>query len=294
MHKYPGVGIYDAIVIVFDGYGGIVMVIVVVFVVVAINYDLIVIVDRTFIGTISLGMLVYFIVIGSDADGDMLLYLWDFGDGGILIDCNFMYMFVFVGTFFVKVMVSDGKGGVGVATFSVTVVVFNQNLIVIVLCAPMGDVTVGMLISFMVIGSDLDGDTLMYAWDFGDLGMGMGAIVLHIYAVVGFYIVKVMVFDGKGGLVNVMVVVMVIGGIGCLFGFCDDFNGIVLDSSWSVLRFDVIDGGIVVVDGAFGILMGVGDIYQIINIGTNFVLRIVLSGVFIVVAKINHYGNECY
>ena len=46
---------------------------------------------------------------------------------------------------------------------------------------PTGDVTTGTSIAFTATGTDADGDTLTYAWDFGDGGTASGAEPSHAY-----------------------------------------------------------------------------------------------------------------
>ncbi|MBB3698905.1 glycoside hydrolase family 9 protein [Flammeovirga yaeyamensis] len=65
------------------------------------------------------------------------------------------------------------------------------------------DATVGnipFVVSFDASGStDADGDTLSYAWDFGDGAVGEGAMATHTYTVAGNYDVTLTVSDTKGG-----------------------------------------------------------------------------------------------
>jgi serine protease len=50
--------------------------------------------------------------------------------------------------------------------------------------------------------SDPDGDTLSYAWDFGDGAAGSGKTTSHTYASAGSYNIKLTVNDGHGGSAN--------------------------------------------------------------------------------------------
>ncbi|MBW6456281.1 MAG: S8 family serine peptidase [Trueperaceae bacterium] len=48
--------------------------------------------------------------------------------------------------------------------------------------------------------SDPDGDTLAYAWDFGDGTVASGAVAVHRYTVPGTFVAQLTVSDGRGGV----------------------------------------------------------------------------------------------
>ena len=62
--------------------------------------------------------------------------------------------------------------------------------------APTGDVQAGAAVQFNSTATDADGDTLTYAWDFGDGGTSTVANPSHTFARSGVYAVKVTVSDG--------------------------------------------------------------------------------------------------
>ncbi|HET6547694.1 MAG TPA: ThuA domain-containing protein [Solirubrobacter sp.] len=64
---------------------------------------------------------------------------------------------------------------------------------------PAGDVVTGTTLAFTATGTDPDGDTLTYAWDFGDGDTSTDQNPTHGYATPGTKDVKVTVDDGKGG-----------------------------------------------------------------------------------------------
>jgi PKD repeat protein len=64
---------------------------------------------------------------------------------------------------------------------------------------PSGNVRVGVPISFSAVGEDADGDTLTYAWDFGDGGTSTEQNPSHFYLTAGGKTATVTVSDGKGG-----------------------------------------------------------------------------------------------
>ena len=64
---------------------------------------------------------------------------------------------------------------------------------------PAGDVHPGDPVAFTAQGTDPDGDTLTYEWDFGDGGTATTKDAMHTYTEVGVFYAKVTVSDGKGG-----------------------------------------------------------------------------------------------
>jgi hypothetical protein len=57
----------------------------------------------------------------TDPDGDVLSYLWDFGNGVTSTNANTSYTYTTLGTYNVTVTVSDGRGGSAIAGFQVVV-----------------------------------------------------------------------------------------------------------------------------------------------------------------------------
>jgi PKD repeat protein len=74
---------------------------------------------------------------------------------------------------------------------------------------PSGDVSPGDPVAFTAQGTDADGDTLTYEWDFGDGGKATTKDAMHTYNEVGVFHAKVTVSDGKGGKDSVLLQVNV-------------------------------------------------------------------------------------
>ncbi len=74
---------------------------------------------------------------------------------------------------------------------------------------PSGDVSPGDPVAFTATGADADGDTLTYAWDFGDGGTATTKDAMHTYDEVGVFYAKVTVSDGKGGTASALLKVTV-------------------------------------------------------------------------------------
>ena len=72
--------------------------------------------------------------------------------------------------------------------------------------------SVGVAVAFNGTGSfDADGDALSYSWDFGDGGVGTGAVTSHVYAAAGNYLVRLTV--SANGLSSSDETVAQIGGV---------------------------------------------------------------------------------
>ncbi|WP_081686370.1 ThuA domain-containing protein [Candidatus Solirubrobacter pratensis] len=85
----------------------------------------------------------------------------------------------------------------------------NQPPTVTASRTPAGDITVGDTVAFTATGTDADGDTLTYAWDFADGGTSTQQNPSHQFATSGTRAVKVTVSDGKGGTASATLSVVV-------------------------------------------------------------------------------------
>jgi len=153
---------------------------------------------------------VMFMVVASDADGDALVYAWDFGDGATASSTagTAVHCYALAGTYTVTVTVSDGQGGTDTAALEVRINV-----------APVAEAggdyvgTVGRPVT-LDGGGSYDPDklggksTLSYTWDFGDGTVGYGKTASHSYTAVGTYTVTLTVNDGLASATDVATVVV--------------------------------------------------------------------------------------
>jgi PKD repeat protein len=104
------------------------------------------------------------------------------------------------GTYTATVTVKDSKGATGTATVEIVVANPPGNVAPTVNAA--GDPSSGkppLTVQFSAAGSDPDGDTLSYAWSFGDGGTSFLQNPSHTYTTAGTYTATVTVSDGRGG-----------------------------------------------------------------------------------------------
>ncbi|MFT6676965.1 MAG: PKD repeat protein [Sulfitobacter sp.] len=104
----------------------------------------------------------------SDADGDALIYLWDFGDGSPRVEgAQVTRVFEKSGIYPVTLRVDDGTGLKNAKAIDTTIVTIKTRPIAV--AGANKDVCSGQPILFDASNSaDPDGSTLLYAWDFGD------------------------------------------------------------------------------------------------------------------------------
>ncbi len=134
----------------------------------------------------------------SDANGDTLTYAWDFGDGAMGDGATPTHVYPGEATYIVTLTVHDGQIGSEPATVNVEIAMPPANREPIADAGGPYSGDTGSIIVFDGSGSnDPDGDSLAYAWDFGDGTTGTSAMPEHSYAAVGAYTVGLVVSDGE-------------------------------------------------------------------------------------------------
>ena len=130
----------------------------------------------------------------SDADGDPLTYLWNFGDGATGTGASPTHAYASAGTFTVTLTVSDGTTSSVPATATVTIA--NQAP-----AANAGGPYSGTRLTPIAFNgsgsSDPEGDALTYTWNFGDGATGNGVSPAHSYTAIGTFTVTLTVNDGS-------------------------------------------------------------------------------------------------
>ncbi|HHF55802.1 MAG TPA: PKD domain-containing protein, partial [Thermoplasmatales archaeon] len=132
----------------------------------------------------------------TDEDGEIVTWLWDFGDGTTSNEQNPSHKYADNGTYVVKLTVTDDKG----ATSS------TQKIIEVSNVAPVAKFTykpdkpkVREEIEFnSSLSFDDDGSIVNYTWNFGDGNVSYEANPVHAYEKAGTYNVTLTVTDNDG------------------------------------------------------------------------------------------------
>jgi PKD repeat protein len=140
---------------------------------------------------------VSFIGAGTDSDGTIAGYAWDFGDGASSIQQSPSHVYSSQGTYTATLTVTDNQGATGSKSIQITVLAPNQPPNVTADAAP----TKGsppLAVSFTGSATDSDGTIASYHWDFGD---GTGADqpnTSHTYSAEGTYTATLTATDDDG------------------------------------------------------------------------------------------------
>lgn len=139
----------------------------------------------------------------SDPDGDTLSYVWDLGDGASAYTKVFDHIYGAAGTYAPQVTVSDGKGGIAIQSFSLTVAPQSGNQPPVAGNIVLDDFD--GVAPFSVNGSvgagwsDPENTPLAFTWDWGDATSSNGVSNAHTYASAGTYTLRLIATD-TGGL----------------------------------------------------------------------------------------------
>ncbi|MBD3259924.1 PKD domain-containing protein [Candidatus Woesearchaeota archaeon] len=152
--------------------------------------------DRAYAGDV-----VQFTAIGTDPDeGDFLTYMYDFGDGGTAIEQNPVHTFMDEGVFTVRVTVTDGNGA---STSDTRQIIITERPLTnipptAIAQAHPTEGTNPLVVSFVGIGFDPDGEIARYHWDFDDGTTSDSQNPIHTYTQLGTYIARLYVYDNNG------------------------------------------------------------------------------------------------
>lgn len=126
----------------------------------------------------------------SDADGTVVAWSWEFGDGQTSTARNPDHTYAAGGTYQVSLEVTDDDGATGQISRSVRA---NQR--------PTADFRfecTDLVCQFLDESTDPDGTVVAWSWNFGDGQTSSAASPQHLYAEGGTYTVTLTVTDGDG------------------------------------------------------------------------------------------------
>lgn len=151
------------------------------------------------------GLQTFFHGTGSDSDGAVALYEWDFQGDGLYDWSNStsgdaFYTYPDAGTYQAVLRVTDNRGAKGTDTTNVNV---KRNQPPVAEAGPDQDVAAGQQVAFSGAAShDAEGQITKYSWDF-DSSDGIqedftGVAPVHTYTRGGSYLVTLTVYDALG------------------------------------------------------------------------------------------------
>jgi PKD repeat protein len=134
-----------------------------------------------------------------DADGTLVGYNWNFGDGTSSTNPNPVHVYNSAGTFTAVLTVTDNSGLTGTASVIITAAQAANQLPVAVAVANTTSGYAPLAINFSSQGSyDPDGTIASYAWNFGDGTASNQANPSHTYSTAGNYTATLTVTDNRG------------------------------------------------------------------------------------------------
>ncbi|ADV51011.1 PKD domain containing protein [Cellulophaga algicola DSM 14237] len=130
--------------------------------------------------------------------GDVLTYAWNFGDGSTATTANPSHTFTTAGTYTVTLTVTDDRTPALNSTDTITIIVTDANQAPTAIAT--SDVTSGEVSLDVQFTGDTStdpdtGDTLTYAWNFGDGTTATTANPSHTFTTAGTYTVTLTVTD---------------------------------------------------------------------------------------------------
>ncbi len=165
-----------------------------------------------------------------DADGTIVSYAWNFGDGTTGTGATVSHVYATAGNFTATLTVTDNEGATGSA--STAVVVSNPTVNQLPIARPGGPYSVLLGQSLALNGtqsSDPDGSIAAYAWNLGNGATATGASPTVSYAAAGSYTVTLTVTDNSGATASASAVVTVTQPAAA--SLSDDFNDGTRDGS---------------------------------------------------------------
>lgn len=136
----------------------------------------------------------------SDADGHIVEFLWDFGDGHVSSGKRTRHTYTEAGQYHPSLRVTDNSGDIQTISRQLIINPENQNPSA-VFSISSGDLSTPATITFNASdSSDADGSIVSNHWDFGDGQVAEGVLTTHIYTRPGDYTVTLFVTDEEGGI----------------------------------------------------------------------------------------------
>ena len=149
----------------------------------------------------------------SDADGTIVSYAWQFGDGQTGSGVTVQHTYAEPAAYTARLTVTDDAGATGSAQRTITVTDADGNVPpTAAFTATPGEGQAPLTVTFDASASQASAGTIVsYVWDFGDGGAGTGSTATHTYLAPGSYVARLTVTDG-GGSASATATITVTGG----------------------------------------------------------------------------------
>jgi len=155
------------------------------------------------------GDAVTFTATATDADGDPMLYTWNFGDGTpaqvVTPQTSQLVMqhtFPDYGAWPVSLTADDGRGQVKIADLTMSILDYQVPTISVSQTAPSGDPLKYQQVTFTAATSSWQNAPVTVTWDFGDGSGATGSPTQHTFVTAGKTLVTATVTDGRSPAVT--------------------------------------------------------------------------------------------
>ncbi len=146
-----------------------------------------------------------------DADGSIVTYAWNFGDGSTETGTQVWHRFTAAGTYVVTLTVTDDDGSTDSTSLAIQVGPSNQSPNAAFAFSPSVPGVNAWVQFDATSSSDVDGTIANVAWNFGDGTTDIGSVVWHRFPAAGTYIVTLTVTDNDGAT-DIMTQSILVGG----------------------------------------------------------------------------------
>lgn len=141
---------------------------------------------------------VSFVGTGTDLNGDIVSYSWDFGDGTHSTEQNPIHTFISTGIYNVTFTVADNNGAIGTNSTTITIQAKTNQAPTASTTAYPYYGTAPLTVQFTGSGTDMDGYIVSYYWNFGDGTTSNKQSPSHTFTSVKKYTVTLTVTDNNG------------------------------------------------------------------------------------------------
>jgi len=148
-------------------------------------------------GQVSLS--VRFYGLGTDTDGTIASYAWNFGDGSSGSGSAPTHVYRVAGTYTATLTITDNQGATATASQSIVVSDHPNVPPSVTMTADKTTGVAPLTVAFTANASDSDGQVTGYVWDFGDHSSAYTANPSHTFSAAGGFAVSLRVTDNNGG-----------------------------------------------------------------------------------------------